>query len=110
MPRRFFSDSAPPTFLYTLSLHDALPICRAAPPRERATGAPHLPSRRLHLRVRLLARLLQTPQSTALPLPKADQELSRRLTPADSAREAASFKLMCSLSTGRAQVSSIGEL
>ena len=51
----------------------------AAAPRERATGGPHLPSRRLHLRVRLLARLLEAPRRTAGPLPKADQELSRRL-------------------------------
>src|SRR5262245_26438808 len=53
---------------------------RAAPPRERATGGPHLARRRLHLRVRLLARLHEAPRRTAGALPKADQELPLRLT------------------------------
>src|SRR5262249_13986182 len=62
---------------------------RAAPPRDRATGQPHLPPRRLHLRVRLLTRLHKAPRRTTRPLPKADQKLPRRLTPADSSRHAA---------------------
>src|SRR5262249_9432974 len=57
---------------------------RAAPPRERAIGGPHLPSRRLQLRIRVLARLLEAPRRAAGPLPEADQELSRDVTPADS--------------------------
>src|SRR5262249_23049250 len=62
---------------------------RAAPPRKRTTSRPHLPPRRLHLRVRLLACLREAPRRAAGPLPETDQELSRRLTPADSSREAA---------------------
>src|SRR6266480_2818741 len=31
-PRRFFFDDTPPTEIYTLSLHDALPICPAPDP------------------------------------------------------------------------------
>src|SRR5213596_3205378 len=106
MPRRYVSGRGLLMFQKVAFLSVRLEARGVAAPRERATGRPHLPSRRLHLRVRLLARLLEAPRRATGPLPKADQELSRRVTPADSGREAARFKLMCSF----AQVSLTGEL
>src|SRR5262249_48090804 len=57
--------------------------------RESEQPLGRLSPRRLHRRVRLLTRLHEAPRRATRPLPKADQKLSRRLTPADSGREAA---------------------
>src|SRR5690606_39564113 len=47
LPRFFFNDPAPPE-IYTLSLHDALPISRFS--RSRRTGEPHRRHRAEHPR------------------------------------------------------------
>src|SRR5881397_1570549 len=63
MPRRYVSGRGLLMFQKVAFLSVRLEARGAAAPRERATGGPHLPSRRLHLRVRLLARLLEAPDA-----------------------------------------------
>src|SRR6266480_4883922 len=53
MPRRYVSGRGLLMFQKVAFLSVRLEARGAAAPRERATGGPHLPSRRLHLRVRL---------------------------------------------------------
>src|SRR2546428_7567535 len=61
MPRRYVSGRGLLMSQKAAFLSVRLEARGAAAPRERVTGGPHLPSRRLHLRVRHLARLLEAP-------------------------------------------------
>src|SRR5258708_25436946 len=103
LPFFFFNDPATPE-IYTLSLHDALPICHGIRPRLHRGGAAraHELSRALHPR-RDLSRAAGREGGRAQPLPvgpraidlAVDEALDRQSTRLNSSHQIISYAVFC---------------